>query len=82
MGSQLVPKTKGGHLQHIPFITVGISIVCISGISNPSFSMRRNLIKGISEVSATRSLKESSVFFPPGSALRVSADPYRARFNI
>lgn len=39
MGSQLFPKTKGGHLQNIYFIAIGIYIVCISGILDPYFSM-------------------------------------------
>ena len=82
MGSQLFPKTEGGHLHNIPFVAIGISIVCISGISNLYFSMYRNVRKGITDLSATRSPNESSVLFPSCYVLRVSAEPYTSMFNI
>lgn len=77
MGSQLFPKTEGGHLQNIYFIATGIYIVCISGILDPYFSMYRNIIKKITDLSAIRSPKEGSVLFPPWYVLRVSAGPYQ-----
>jgi hypothetical protein len=63
MKSQLFPKTEGGHLQNIPSLPLGFPFCGVSGILDPYFLMYRNVIKRIRDLSATRSLKESSVLF-------------------
>lgn len=52
------PRLKGATLQNIYFIAIQIYILCISGILDPYFSMYRNVIKRITDLSATRSFSK------------------------
>lgn len=69
------PRLKGATCKISPSLPLGFPL-CVSEILDPYFSMYRNVIKRITDLSGTRTLKESSALFPPWYVLRVSAGPY------
>lgn len=76
MGSPHFPRLKGTTLQKIYFIAIQIYILCISGVLDPYFSKYTNVIKRITDLSATRSFKRSSVEFLPWYVNRTLLNPY------
>lgn len=70
------PRLQGNILQNIYFIAIQIYILCISRVLDPYFSMYRNVIKRITYLSATRSFKKMSVWFPPWYVSRILLNSY------